>query len=35
MMVQGRFLTSPFMARGAARALAVVDGLAGQVLAEG
>ena len=35
MMVQGRFLTSPFMARGAARALAVVDGQAGQVLAEG
>jgi thiol:disulfide interchange protein DsbA len=31
MMVQGRFLTSPWLARGAARALAVVDRLAVEI----
>ena len=35
MMVQGRFLTSPWMARGEARALAVVDRLAAEIRAEG
>ena len=35
LMVQGRFLTSPFMARGRERALAVVDGLAAEVRAGG
>ena len=35
LMVQGRFLTSPWMARGEERALAVVDDLARQILAGG
>jgi len=35
LMVQGRFLTSPWMARGGANALAVVDRLAAQVRAGG
>jgi len=35
LMVQGRFLTSPWTARGGARALDVVDELAARVLAEG
>jgi thiol:disulfide interchange protein DsbA len=33
LMVQGRFLTSPFMARGRERALAIVDELAAEVRA--
>ena len=35
LMVQGRFLTSPWMARGGARALDVVEALAARILAEG
>jgi thiol:disulfide interchange protein DsbA len=35
LMVQGRFLTSPWTARGGANALAVVDRLAARVRAEG
>ena len=35
LMVQGRFLTSPWMARGGARSLDVVEALAARILAEG